>query len=307
MKYLFFTLFVCFVGLFVTDPASAELRVVTTTSDLGYFVRTIGGDKVRVDTICQGAQDPHFVQARPSYMVTLSRADLLVSVGLELEVGWLPSLIQGARNPNIKPGKPGYLEASRAVKAIDIPKGQVDRSRGDVHPFGNPHFWLDPLNAKLASSAIAERMAALDPKNAGLYRANQRTFEGKLDKKMKEWSDRMAPFRNTKIVSYHATFNYFHRRFGLSGIGYLEDRPGIPPSPAHLVELIRQMKEHKVRVIFHEAFYDHSTSDMVGARASAKVLVLPTSVGGAKGADTYEQLIDTLVNQFVAAAKQAKS
>jgi len=292
--------------MLASKPASAELRVVTTTTDLGYFASTIGGDRAKVDTICQGSQDPHFVQARPSYMVTLSRADLLVAIGLELEVGWLPSLIQGARNPAINPGRPGYFEASSAIRPIDVPEGGADRSRGDIHPFGNPHFWLDPLNAKLAAHAIAERMAQLDAKNAEFFRANERAFEARIDKKMSQWSAQMAPFKDTKIASYHATFNYFHRRFGLTGIGYLEDRPGIPPSPAHLVDLIRQMKAEKVSVIFHESFYDHSTSDMVAGKTGARVLILPTSVGGAKGVTTYEQLIDTLIGRFVSALKKAR-
>lgn len=295
-------LFVLITALFNPQVALAELRVVTTTTDLGYFVNTIGGQRVHVDTICQGTQDPHFVQARPSYMVTLSRADLLVAVGLELEIGWLPSLIQGARNPTINPGHPGYFEASSAIRPIDVPQGAVDRSRGDIHPFGNPHFWLDPLNAKLAAHAIAERMAALDTGNAEFFRANVHAFEGRIDKKMQQWAERMAPFNGTKIASYHATFNYFHGRFGLNGIGYLEDRPGIPPSPAHLVDLIRKMREQHVPVIFHESFYDHSTSDMVGERTGAKVLILPTSVGGS-GTATYEQLIDTLIDRFVKALR----
>ena len=288
----------------VTTTAAAELRVVTTTTDLAYFAQTIGGDKVHVDSICQGAQDPHFVQARPSYMVTLSRADLVVAVGLELEVGWLPSLIQGARNPAINPGRPGYLEASTAIRAIDIPQGGVDRSRGDIHPFGNPHFWLDPLNAKLAAHAIAERMAQLDASNAKFFRANEAAFAQRLDKKMQQWTAQMAPYKDTKIASYHATFNYFHHRFGLHSIGYLEDRPGIPPSPAHLVDLIHQMQAQHAAVVFHESFYDHATSDMVGSRAKAQVLVLPTSVGGASGTGSYEQLIDYIIGRFVSAMKQ---
>ncbi|HEX6764048.1 MAG TPA: metal ABC transporter substrate-binding protein, partial [Polyangiaceae bacterium] len=250
--------------------------------------------------------DPHFVQARPSYMVTLSRADLVVAVGLELEVGWLPSLIQGARNPAINPGRPGYFEAASAIQPIDVPAGGADRSKGDIHPFGNPHFWLDPTNAKLAARAIAERMARLDGKNAELFRTNERAFEARIDRKTAEWTQKMAPFKNTKVASYHATFNYFLKRFNLVGIGYLEDRPGIPPSPAHLVDLIRQMKADKVSVIFHESFYDHSTSDMVASKTGAKVLVLPTSVGGTKDATTYEKLLDTLIDQFTKAAKQAK-
>lgn len=301
MRTTFLTILACAACLFAAQPAAAELRVVATTSDLAYFAQTVGGDKVHVDAICQGTQDPHFVQARPSYMVTLSRADLVVAVGLELEVGWLPSLIQGARNPDINPGHPGYFEAASAVKPIDIPQGGVDRSRGDIHPFGNPHFWLDPLNAKLAVRALAERMAQLDASDAAVFRANAAAFERRIDTKMREWSARMAPFKGAKIATYHATFNYFHNRFGLTSIGYLEDRPGIPPSPAHLVDLIRQMKEQRVPVIFHEAFYDHATSDMVGARAEAKVLVLPTSVGGASGTETYEKLIDYIIGRFIAA------
>jgi zinc/manganese transport system substrate-binding protein len=294
----------CFLCCLIGHSAHAEMRIVTTTTDLGYFARTIGGDRVHVDSICQGAQDPHFVQARPSYMVTLSRADLVVAVGLELEVGWLPSLVQGARNPAINPGRPGYLEAATAIHPIDIPAGAVDRSRGDIHPFGNPHFWLDPLNAKLAAHAIAERMAQLDASNAKFFRDNEASFEARIDKKLLAWSAQMGPFKNTKVASYHATFNYFQRRFGLDGIGYLEDRPGIPPSPAHLVDLIRSMREQHVPIIFHEAFYDRSTSQMVASRSGAQLLVLPTSVGGANGTDSYERLIDYIVGQFVDAMKR---
>jgi zinc/manganese transport system substrate-binding protein len=296
----------CLAWLSLAQPAAAELRVVTTTTDLAYFAQTVGGDKIHVDAVCKGSQDPHFVQARPSYMVTLSRADLVIAVGLELEVGWLPSLITGARNPAINPGRPGYFEVATAIKPIDVPVGGVDRSRGDIHPFGNPHFWLDPLNAKLAARAIAERLAQLDPGNAKTFRDNATAFEQRIDKKMQQWQAEMGPYKNTKIASYHATFNYFHQRFGLDSIGYLEDRPGIPPSPAHLVDLIRQMHDQHVPVVFHESFYDHSTSDMVGQRSGAQVLILPTSVGGASGVNTYEQLIDYIIDHFTAAMKQKR-
>ncbi len=306
IKYFPTLVIACASWLIATQPALAELRVVTTTTDLAYFARTIAGDRAHVESICQGAQDPHFVQARPSYMVTLSRADLVIAVGLELELGWLPSLIQGARNPDINPGHTGYLEAGTAIRPIDIPQGAVDRSRGDIHPFGNPHFWLDPLNAKLVARAIAERMAQLDPDNAKVFRANAKAFEQRIDKKMQQWTAQMAPYKGTKIASYHASFNYFHRRFGLDSIGYLEDRPGIPPSPAHLVELISRMKAQRVGVVFHEAFYARSTSDTVAARAGAKVLVLPTSVGGAKGTESYEQLIDYLIAQLIKALPKAQ-
>ena len=296
----------CVATLFAASPAFAELRVVTTTTDLGYFAQTVGGDQVHVESICKGSQDPHFVQARPSYMVTLSRADLVVSVGLELEIGWLPSLLTGARNPDINPGHRGYFEASSAVHPIDVPVGPVDRSRGDIHPFGNPHFWLDPENAKRVVRALATRMGELDPDHAKLFAENAAAFGRRIDTKMAEWNAKMAPYRGAKIVSYHATFNYFHARFGLNSIGYLEDRPGIPPSPAHLVDLIRQMREARVPVVFHESFYDHATSDMVGARSGAQVLNLPTSVGGTGGTETYEKLLDHIIDHFVDAMKKAK-
>ena len=284
-----------------STPALAELRVVTTTTDLGSLARAIGGDRVHVDSICHGPQDPHFVQARPSYMVTLSRADLLLAVGLELEIGWLPALIQGARNPDINPGHRGYLEASGAVTPIDVPTGPVDRSRGDIHPLGNPHFWLDPQNAKLAARAIADRMAQLDADNATFYRDNLRNWTARIDRGIARWTKAMQPYRGAKIASYHATFNYFHRRFGLSPVGYLEERPGIPPAPAHVVEIIRVMRAAHARVIFHENYYDRATSDLVASRTGAQVLVLPTSVGGVPGVGNYDQLIDYLVNKFVTA------
>lgn len=302
IKALLRTLLATFALLLATaSPAWAELRIVTTTTDLGDFARTIGGNRVRVDTICNGIQDPHYVQARPSYMVTLSRADLLLAVGLDLEVGWLPALIAGARNPDINPGRRGYFEAATAITPIDVPSGAVDRSRGDIHPRGNPHFWLDPENAKLAVRAITERMTEVDPDNASFFRGNLRAFNERIDRAMGRWSRTMAPYRGTKIVSYHRTFNYFHSRFGLVGVGYIEERPGIPPAPAHLARLIRQMRADSVPVIFHERYYDRATSDMVGGRTSARVLVLPTSVGGIPSASSYELLMDHIINSFIAA------
>src|SRR5512134_3977485 len=186
-----------------TRPALAELRIVTTTTDLGSMARAIGGDRVHVESICRGPQDPHFVQARPSYMVTLSRADLLVAVGLELEIGWLPALIQGARNPDINPGRRGYLEAASAIRPIDVPTGPVDRSRGDIHPLGNPHYWLDPENAKIAARSIADRMAQLDPENASFFRDNLRNWTARIDRALVRWTKSMQPYRGTKIASYH--------------------------------------------------------------------------------------------------------
>jgi zinc/manganese transport system substrate-binding protein len=303
MRTLLVVLLVAVAGavLTVAVPARAALRVVTTTTDLGDLTRAVGGDRVQVETLCQGTQDPHYVQARPSYMVTLSRADLLIAVGLELEVGWLPLLIQGARNPSINPGSAGYLEGASAVTPIEVPVGPIDRSHGDIHPHGNPHYWLDPDNGRRVAAAIAARLAQLDPDNAAYFEANLEAFEARMDAASARWDAAMAPYRGTPIASYHRTFNYFLERYGLVGVGYLEERPGIPPAPAHLAGLIRRMQAEDVRLIFHESFFDAATSEMVARRSGARVLPLPTSVGGAPGVDSYERLFDHLVESFVAA------
>jgi zinc/manganese transport system substrate-binding protein len=284
--------------------AHAELRVVTTTTDLADLARTIGGSRVAVESICKGNQDPHYVQARPSYMVTLSRADLVISVGLELELGWLPALLQGARNPDIQPGRDGHLDASTAITAIDRPQGALDRSQGDVHALGNPHYWLDPERAKAVAGAIAGRLGKLDAKGAPSFAANLASFEQRLAAATARWTAALAPYRGAKVVSYHRTFDYFLQRFGLQALGYIEDRPGIPPSPAHVAGLIERMKAARVRAIFHESYFDRATSDAIAGRTGARVLVLPTSVGGTAQASSYERLLDQLVARFVAAMRE---
>jgi zinc/manganese transport system substrate-binding protein len=235
-------------------------------------------------------------------MVELSRADLVVAVGLELEVGWLPSLIAGARNPRIRPGQPGYLEAASAITPIEVASG-ADRSAGDVHRLGNPHFWLDPVNAGKIVSLIAARLSQLDPDGARQFSENAKRLRSSIDAAMVRWNEVMAPLKGTKVVSYHRTYDYFLLRFGLYLLGVVEDRPGIPPSPSHAAQLIRQMRDAGIRVVFHEQYHDRKTSDLIASKTSAKVLVLPTSVGGVPEASNYERLIDYLVSQFVAAAK----
>ncbi len=281
--------------LMLGSVARADLRVVTTTTDLADLARAVGGEHVEVESICKGEQDPHYVQARPSYMVKLSRADLLISVGLDLEVAWLPSLVRGARNPAINPGKPGHLEASRAIKPIEVVGGAVDRSKGDIHPRGNPHYWLDPHNGKAIARLIAGRMKQLDPEHGAAYEANLQRFLAQLDAAIARWQKRMAPLRGKRVVSYHATFNYFIQRFGLQQSGYVESKPGIPPAPAHLAQLIVQMRKERVGTILHEAYHDRGASNLVAKRSGAAVLELPTSVGGARGASSYIGLIDHLV------------
>jgi zinc/manganese transport system substrate-binding protein len=283
--------------------ARAELRVVTTTSDLADLARQVGGARVTVESLCKGNQDPHYVQARPSYMVTLSRADLVIAAGLELEVGWLPALLQGARNPDVMPGGPGYLDAGRAITPIDVPRGAIDRSQGDVHALGNPHYWLDPERAKSVAAAITRKLGELDPSGRASFDGNLKALQQRLDAALQRWTATLKPHRGAKVVSYHRTFDYFFARFGLQALGYIEDRPGIPPAPAHVAQLIAAMRAAGVRVIFHESYFDRATSDVIAKRTGARVLVLPTSVGGAEKASSYERLIDLLVTSFVSAMR----
>lgn len=303
---LIYGLFSLLLLLLVPVPARAAVKVVTSTTDLADIVASIGGDKVSVNSITLGPQDPHYIAAKPSYMVKLSRADLLVSVGLELEVGWLPSLISGARNPRVMPGRPGFLDASTAIKPIEVPSGAVDRSQGDIHPLGNPHFWLDPENGKKVAARIAQKLTELDGANRGTYTGNLERFKGRIDHALQRWQKAMAPFKGTKIVSYHRTFNYFCKRFGLKPVGYVEERPGIPPGPSHAAELIRLMRSQKIKVLFHENYFDRATSDLIARKASAHVVVLPTSVGGTPEASNYEALIGLIVKSFVKAMQASQ-
>ena len=292
---------ICSCVLLVNVSASADLRVVTTTTDLAEIVRAVGGDEVKVKSICRGNQDPHHLQAKPSYMVMLRRADMLVFVGLDLEIGWMPLLVQGARNPKILPGRAGNVDASTAIAPIGVATNRVDRSLGDVHPRGNPHYWLDPLNTKKIASLIAKRLTALEPSHAGTFSANLVSFVKKRDLAILRWEKKMAPYKNTKVASYHQTFDYFIKRFALTPAGYIEERPGIPPGPAYLAKLTKKLKANNVPVIFHETFFERRATDLVAKRTQAKVVAAPTSVSAEASVASYEDLIDTLIDRFIAA------
>ncbi len=278
-----------------SGPVEAAVRVVTTTTDLASLVESVGGDHVRVEALCPAERDPHHVEARPSYMVTVSRADLVVAVELELEVGWLPGLLAGARNPDVQPGRDGYLDASTLITPLHA-YGSTDRSQGDIHPDGNPHYLLDPDNAVAVARGLAERLAQLDPDNAGDYRSNAEAFAETVSGLDEEWRARLSAHAGSPVVSYHQTFDYLLEHFGLEPIAYVEDRPGIPPSPSHLASLGREMSEQGVAVVLHESFYDDRVSARLAGGSGAAVLNLPVSVGGAPGADDYASLIEHLVS-----------
>jgi zinc/manganese transport system substrate-binding protein len=285
-------------------PASAAVNVVTTTEDLAALVHEVGGDKVKVEAIARGYQDPHFVDPKPSFILKLHGADLLVAVGRELEIGWLPPLIQQSRNAKIQPGADGYLDASLTVKILEIPTGQITRAMGDVHPQGNPHYWLDPDNGRRVAQTIQAKLSAMDKANAAYFAQRYADFDKRLGDASKRWDAALAPYKGTKIVTYHRSWPNFAERFGLDVIGYVEPRPGIPPSPSHTLDLIQEMKRQNVKLILVEPYFDLKTPQAIGRDTGAEVLMLPPSVGGAKEVTDYIGLFDYDVNAVVAAIKR---
>lgn len=275
----------------LATPSHCALRVVTTTEDLAALTREVGGTRVKVQAIAKGYQDPHFVDAKPSYLLKLKRADLYIQVGLELEVSWAPSLLRSARNKKIRPGNPGFLDASVGCEVLDR-GAAADRSQGDVHPEGNPHYWLDPENGKIIARNIKERLARLDPQNAAEYGRNLSAFERRLAKKRTEWEKVARAFKDVKAVTYHDSWPNFVKRFGIDVIGFIEPKPGIPASPAHLKDLIALMRKDNVRLIFMEPYFDEKLPRKIAAETGAKLLILPPSVGAVKEVRTYFDLFD---------------
>ena len=284
-------------------PASAALKVVTTTSDLGALAKEVGGDKVQVDSFAKGYQDPHFVEPKPSFILLANKADLLIVVGRELEIGWLPPIITSSRNPKIQVGAAGYLDASNNVKILEIPTGQITRAMGDVHPAGNPHYWLDPGNGRRIAAAIRDKFSELSPADKAYFAQRYSDFDKRLADAEKKWDATMAPYKGTKIVTYHRSWPNFVDRFGLDTIGYVEPKPGIPPSPSHTLELIDEMKRQSVKVILVEPYFDLKTPQAIANQVGGKVLVLAPSVGGTKEATDYIALFDYNVNTLASTLK----
>jgi zinc/manganese transport system substrate-binding protein len=286
--------------------AHAKLNVVATLPDFGSIAQDIGGDQVKVTSIARGTEDPHFVDAKPSYIRVLNQADVLIEGGADLEVGWLPPLVNSARNAKILAEAPGHVVLSHRVALLEVPMGQVDRSMGDVHPFGNPHYWLDPFNGRIIAETLAERFSQLDPPNAAVYAANLKEFDKRLDRKMEDWTKLLEPYRGTKVVTYHKSYEYFLARFGLSLAGTVEPKPGVEPSPSYINGLIPRAKEAKVRLVLIEPFRARKTPAYVADAAGATLLVLPQSVGGNEKVKDYIGLIDYDVAQIAAALKESK-
>lgn len=286
-----------------TPVAEATLNVVTTTEDLASLARQIGGEYIEVTSLTRGYQDAHFMQAKPSLMVRMHSADLLVYQGLDLEVGWLPLLIQGARNPKIFLGQPGHLDMSIAIDPIQVPEVPVDRSMGDVHPFGNPHYTLDPSNIKPLAYLLADHLSQLDPGHTADFKSNRDRFLKTFEAHHARWKEIMKPHQGKKLVTYHRTWDYFLQHFGLVSIGTVETKPGVQPTPGHLAELAETMKAQQVKLILQANYYRLRFSELLAEKTGATLLSLPPAVGGVPEAPDTIAFFEFLVNRIAEALR----
>jgi len=293
------------IGILLTvSAAEAKLNVVATTADLGSIAKEIGGSDIELTTLGKPTEDPHFVDAKPSFIVKLNHADAVVTGGAELEIGWLPALLDQARNSKIVSGAPGYISCATGVPLLDVP-ATLDRSRGDIHAAGNPHYIIAPSNAKIVAKNIAEGFCANDPKSADAYRANLKKFDDAIDAKLVEWHKTLAPFQGQEVVAYHDSWPYFAKEFGLKIDLFLEPKPGIPPTPAHLADVIVKMKEDNARVIIVDPYLNRKTAETVASHTGAKVVEVTQFPGGIKGTEGgYIQMEDYDVNAIAAALAQ---
>ena len=282
---------------------AAALNVVTTTQDMASIAQEIGGDKIKVTPLAKGYQDPHFVEAKPSFVLILNKANLLIVVGRDLEIGWLPPLITQSRNAKIQPGAEGYLDPSNSAKILDQPTGAITRAEGDVHPLGNPHYWLDPENGRRIAKAIEAKLTAMDAPNAAYYAQREEDFEKRLTAAEQRWKAQMAPYKGVKVVSYHKSWTNFADAFGLNVIAYVEPKPGIPPTPQHTLDVINAMKAQHARIIMVEPYFDTKTPDSMGANTGGRVLIMPPSVGGLPQTGDYFKLFDYDISLLVEAIK----
>jgi zinc/manganese transport system substrate-binding protein len=281
--------------------AADKLNVVTATEDGASLTREVGGDRVTVTSIGKGYQDPHFIEPKPSFLLLLKRADLLEVIGLELEIGWLPPLLDQSRNNDIRPGQKGYLDLSQGVEILERPPGNVNRSMGDVHPLGNPHYWLDPANAVRMAIEISAKLTELRPADGPYFAQRLQAFKVRMNDANKRWLAQMAPYRGAKIITYHPSWPNFARHFSLEVAGTVEPKPGIPPSPSHTLEIINLIKDQKIKVILMEPYFDRKTPDFIAEKTGAKVVVMYPSVGGKAGLDDYFKLFDYDLSELVKA------
>jgi zinc/manganese transport system substrate-binding protein len=286
--------------------AGSKINVVTTLPDLKSITEFIGGDKVDVFAIATGYQNPHFVDPKPSYILKLTKADMFVTVGLDLEVGWVPPLLNSARNLKIQKGSDGYVDASANVPLLQVPSS-VNRAEGDIHIYGNPHYWIDPARGKQIAQVIFQGLIKVSPENQNYFQANLKSFSDNIDTKTKEWISKMMPYKGSKIIAYHNEWCYFEERFGLQIVDFLEPKPGIPPTPGQLAKVIGEIKRDNIKVIISSPYFTTESADLVARQTGAKVVVLATSVGADKSIKNYFDLFDYDINKLVDAFKSANN
>lgn len=300
MKTKIIILFIALVS--INNSFAGTIHVVTTTQDTRSIAELIGGNKIDVFAIATGYQNPHFVDPKPSYIIKLSNADLYVTLGLDLESGWSPSLLSSSKNKKIQKGSDGYVDASIGVTLMQVPSS-INRSEGDIHAFGNPHYWLDPNNGKTIARNICNGLEKISPENKDFFETNLKTFDAQIDLKLKAWTIAMSPFKGAKVIAYHNEWCYFENRFGLKIVDFMEPKPGIPPTPSSLVKIIKEVKENSIKVIITSPYFTASSSDVVSKQTGAKTLILATSVGAFDSIKTYYDLFDYNIKLLISALK----
>ena len=301
MKSLVRCTLVSLLGLLMTPPASADLKVATSLTDLASVAQFVGGKHVSAQSLCRGYEDPHFVPAKPSLMKAIQHADVFVSTGLELDSGWLPLVLPGSRNPKIQPGAKGFVDASEGVGVLEKPSGTVSRAEGDVHPLGNPHYYADPKALEVVASHLAQVFSNLDPANAADYLANAKAFNERMEASLAKWERQMEPYKGASIVPYHKNFIYFADRFGLKLFGTIEPKPGIPPTPHHINELAEAMKKAGVKVVVYQPYYNADASQQVARRAGGVAVEVALEAGGLPQTDDVFSKFDSMVSSMAGA------
>ncbi|MDR0965229.1 MAG: metal ABC transporter substrate-binding protein [Myxococcales bacterium] len=310
MKRTVLSMFFSLIATLSSVSAFADsLEVVATVPALASLAQEIGGDQIKVTSLSLPTQDPHFIDARPSLALALNRADLLLFVGLELEQGWLPTLMTSARNGKIQPGASGYLDCSSVVERLGVSNTALDRRMGDVHPAGNPHYLFDPRNALRVAQAIAERLAAIDPENAASYQTRLESFQTDLSQRIAAWEARMVPFKGAPIIAYHSSWLYLATWLGLTEVAFIEPKPGIAPTPAHVAQVLAIGRAKGVRAILQETFYADSASRLIAEKIPARLLRLsagPDVRGGESYAAQIEKIVSALEAALLPQAHQAE-
>jgi len=284
--------------LLASYSVSATIKIVTTTQDLASIANIVGGENVEVKSLTPGTRDPHYAEAKPSMIRKVYRADLLLLIGADIEIGWLPALLRSARNSDVQKGSRGYLDLSSSIDLLGKLKIATDRSMGDVHAKGNPHYWLDPNNGILMSQVIAERLTELDPENKESYRQRQSTFENKLAQKIVEWREKLLPLKGKSVVAYHKSLTYLAEAFDFKIVAEVEPKPGISPSAKHLNKLVNLIKEQNIKLLILEPYYEKRSSELLSKKTGIQIAVLPQSVGAMPEIENYFDLFDGIVSEL---------